>query len=664
MRTTLSLNGSWDLAESPNGDQIPSTFLAQVPVPGLVDLARPRLAKVGMLRHSYYWYRRSFDVPEAVRDRATLRIGKARYGAHVWLNGIPVGVHYGCFTGGTFDVAKYIRSGANELVVRVGTPPTLPPWVPWGQDYEKSRYIPGIYDDVTLTLSGTPHIANVQVAPRLQAGAAEIEVSVVNQSRVGQTVPVAVTIRPVQGTDVAGRATATVQLEPGATRNVRLLVPVETVHLWSPEDPFLYSAVCSTEADAVTVRFGMREFRYDAATRRAYLNGAPYRLRGSNITLYRFFEDHQRGTLPWDHAWVRRLLAEIPKSLHLNSFRFCIGIAPRFWYDIADEAGLLIQDEFPIWGYDHQWSTNEIIREFTEWLEESWNHPSIVTWDACNETHSGVLGTKVIPVVRRLDLSNRPWDNGYDAPAGPDDPVEDHPYKFLSSSFDLAHLADDPGTQSPNSGAARDRAVVINEYDWLWLQRDGSPTTLSDRVYRRLLGEKAADPDACRDLYAYLMAVLTEFWRARRQAAAVQYFCYLGYSRPDGETSDNFVDLQNLRLEPRFQERMADAMAPFGVCLDFFASTLPGGRNHDLTVQVINDRQDAQRGALALQLVQGEQILDSVEQRVEVDADAVGRYTLTLAVPAQTGSCELVATLRPATDPGRVVRSIRRVVVS
>ena len=37
----------------------------------------------------------------------------------------------------------------------------------------------------------------------------------------------------------------------------------------------------------------MREFRFDTATRRAYLNGKPYFLRGSNITLHRFFEDPQ-----------------------------------------------------------------------------------------------------------------------------------------------------------------------------------------------------------------------------------------------------------------------------------------------------------------------------------------------------------------------------------
>ena len=41
-----------------------------------------------------------------------------------------------------------------------------------------------------------------------------------------------------------------------------------------------------------------------------------------------------------------------------------------------------------------------------------------------------LFGEKIIPAVRGLDLSNRPWENSYNPPAGPDDPVEDHPYEF------------------------------------------------------------------------------------------------------------------------------------------------------------------------------------------------------------------------------------------
>jgi len=90
------------------------------------------------------------------------------------------------------------------------------------------------------------------------------------------------------------------------------------------------------------------EFRFDTVTQRAYLNGRPYFLRGSNITLHRFFEDTESGTLPWNEAWLHRLLVVI-RSNALERLRFCIGPVPDRWLEIADENGLLIQNEYMVW---------------------------------------------------------------------------------------------------------------------------------------------------------------------------------------------------------------------------------------------------------------------------------------------------------------------------
>jgi hypothetical protein len=43
--------------------------------------------------------------------------------------------------------------------------------------------------------------------------------------------------------------------------------------------------------------------------------------------------------LPWDEAWVRKLLVDIPHRMHWNYFRFCIGPVPDRWLEICDEAG-------------------------------------------------------------------------------------------------------------------------------------------------------------------------------------------------------------------------------------------------------------------------------------------------------------------------------------
>jgi hypothetical protein len=105
------------------------------------------------------------------------------------------------------------------------------------------------------------------------------------------------------------------------------------------------------------------------------------------------------------------------------------------WLDIADEVGLLLQYEYAIWTgrfpWRHElWKTEELIDEFKEFVQDNWNHPSIAIWDASNETTCDALREKVIPAVRHLDLSNRPWDNGYSVPQGTGDAYEDHPYIF------------------------------------------------------------------------------------------------------------------------------------------------------------------------------------------------------------------------------------------
>ena len=118
--------------------------------------------------------------------------------------------------------------------------------------------------------------------------------------------------------------------------------------------------------------------------------------------------------------------------------------------------------------------------------------------------------------------------------------------------------------------------VLINEYGWLWLDREGQPTCLTEKVYASLLGNEST-VEQRRVLYARYLAALTEFWRCHRQCAGVLHFCGLGYSRPGnkprpegGATSDHFQDVAMLEFEPHFVEYVGDAFNPLGIMLDFW----------------------------------------------------------------------------------------------
>ena len=134
-----------------------------------------------------------------------------------------------------------------------------------------------------------------------------------------------------------------------------------------------------------------------------------------------------------------------------------------------------------------------------------------------------------------------------------------------------------PNGKAPISPTAH--ALILNEYGWTWLNRDGSPTELTKDLYPRLLPANATAEDRLA-LNAYLLGGITEFWRAYRQYAAVLHFVYLMSSDPLGYTADHFRDVEKLELEPHFRDYMSHAFAPLGVYLSFWQPETGGGQAH------------------------------------------------------------------------------------
>jgi len=672
-RTVLSLDGMWEIAEG-SMETMPARFDHRVQVPGLVDLAKPPFEEVGVksAKREAFWYRRTFKIDGPVPAVALLKIHKACYGTRVFLNGELVGDHLPCFTPGYFDLRSRLKgNGAeNELVVRVGAFRTsIPDTYPDGWDFEKIKYIPGIYDSVELILTGASRIVRVQIVPDVPAST--IHAFVTMRYDGGSTQPnlspdprmrylnIDLAVHEVtSGKQVNRVSRLDFLLGSNGEQTEKFDIPIEKAQLWSPERPFLYELKTNIGTDAVKTRFGMRSFRFDKATGRAILNGRRYFMRGTNVCIYRFFEDPSRGDRPWREEWVRRLHLAF-QSMHWNSIRYCIGFPPEAWYRVCDELGFLIQDEFPIWYLGREkWpaalKSDEIAKEYTEWMQERWNHPCVVIWDAQNETVTEETG-KAIAAVRNLDLSNRPWDNGWAPPQGPDDPVESHPYMFYNPNFKLADIAGHSAVPSLREGQAG-HPIIINEYGWLWLNRDGKPTTLTKKAWENLLGPDAT-PEQLRYTYARYLAAKTEFWRSHRTCAAVMHFCGLGYSRPDGQTSDHFMDLEKLTLEPHFETYMRNAFAPVGLMIDEWAEELPAGEKHDIPVIVINDLYTDWKGTVRFRIIRDERTIS--EQSEKCEAAALGEKHLTFAatVPIELGKYQFVAEL---VQPGaESVRSLR-----
>lgn len=673
-RRAISLDGMWDVAEG-SMDPAPSKFEHQVPVPGLADMAKPSFEEVGKKseKRQAFWYRRTFTVEGEIPDAAILKIHKARYGTKVFLNGEFIGEHLPCFTPAILDIKKYLKGKGeqNELIIRVGADrECLPEGMPTGWDFEKYLYIPGIYDSVEVVLTGSPHISSVQTVPQIDKDRVRVVVELDNRDR-RDKIRVNYTLREVRTGKTLGVGGFS---DPNTSKDEKIIadfdVPILDCRLWSPEDPFLYELELNTAGDTVKVRFGMRSFHFDKESRRAILNGKPYFMRGTNVCIFRFFEDSMRGDRPWRKEWVRRLHQKF-KTMHWNSIRYCIGFPPEIWYEIADEEGFLIQDEFPIWLLDkapESPKSEAIAEEYAEWMRQRWNHPCVVIWDAQNESVTEETG-KAIQKVRHLDLSNRPWENGWAEPQSPTDCVESHPYLFIKAwqgrkAFklaDMANVSPIPYLRDPQKKLQA--PIIINEYGWLWLNRDGTPTTLTKAVYDSLLGTSPTTEQR-RLLYARYLAAKTEFWRCHRKVAGVLHFCGLGYSRPGfeprpqgGATSDHFLDIEKLEFEPNFEKYVKDAFSPVDLMIDKWGEQLPAGEEIVVPVFVINDLYKDWKGTVRLRILRGGKIIS--EQSKDCTVAGLGREILSFkeTVPSRQGQCQLVAEL--LANGGVPVRSLR-----
>ncbi len=627
-RQIINLNGSWEIAKTDSMTFIPTEFKSKIEVPGLVDMSGPKIdSQDSAYNNSVYWYKRSFSMEDLTFPIVQLKINKSAYHTWVFVNKKLVGENVYNFTPSLFELKPFLNTGSteNEIIIAVGCRNNLPDTVVNGHDFEKIKYTPGIYDDVKLILSGYPFISNIQTVPDIVNENLRIVAEI--KSNPGTTwMEVSYVLREAVSKKEIAHGSVKQDIKSGTTlQNVDFTVKMADCKLWTPENPFLYDLELNTSGDNSKTRFGMHTFAVSRDSAVFLLNNKPYFLRGTNVCIFRFFEDPERENLPWNSKWVNKLHSRF-KEMNWNSIRYCIGFPPEKWYETADSLGLLIQDEFPVWTgggkggfekFQKKISSKQLSAEYLGWMRERWNHPCVAVWDGQNESVNDTTG-KAIKVVRTHDLSNRPWDNGWAPPVGESDAIEAHPYLFsqyfdgknpsnegylkdLFSTVRIPHFSPNEFNPRPNGGRYKN-PVIINEYSWLWLNRNGTTTTLTDRVYRIVFPE-AITPDQKFEACAKNTAILTEYWRAYRKCAGIMHFCGLGYSRsgkPRGQTSDNFTDIKLLIYEPHFVKYVKPAFNPVGLMIELWEKSYVPSSEISVPVHVFNDLEEEWKGSVKL----------------------------------------------------------------
>lgn len=690
-RTTISLNGEWDFDQTELAFP-PRKYTRKIPVPGLVHLARPKISQyekffkkpdgVELVEQfnflerdytpMYNWYKRKVFIDEKFKDEQLfLTIKKSQYVTRVFVNGHEVGASMECYTPMDFNITSAVKYGSdNEILIQVGDRAWLPSEAAGGTDKEKVHYLPGIWDDVFITATGKMRVDKVLFLPSLAKGLVTVKTLVRSlyppQMLYGDKMKDSCKIEFCVKEKTTGRIVGKKMIEGEAKRDNRTYfetsISLDNPKAWTPDSPFLYEGEVSVYdqdelVDRYSVNFGMRDFSRKGKF--FTLNGDKFYLRGSNITLQRFFEDPDCQALAWDREWVKKLMVDLPKSIDWNAMRICVGIVPDFWYDLCDEYGIVLQNEWLYW-QNHGWD-EQVRKEYTNWVWSDGNHPSIVIWDAINENWDSYIGNTLIPELKELDPT-RIWDAGYmtsDQMGTNDEMDEPHPYRALT----LMHSSElnDYFKNNPyNLGALHENWVgfssildagvpqLVNEYGWIWLWRDGRPSKLTLNNYNYYLGENAT-PEQCRELQAYWLELETEWLRSERSVGGILAFCHLINNY--GFTGDWFInDIKDLEPSPAFRW-FKHCFAPSAVFIDLadrrytkHLEPLKPGSDLVFNLVGVNDLNKESSGKVLMKLLDEKgTIISTQEESIVIEPFGKRLQPCLLKLPSKVGGYLLIA---------------------
>lgn len=328
-------------------------------------------------------YRRDIRVPSAWKDDIIRLHFEAVYEtAYIYVNGRYVGYHRGGYTPFEFRVEDLLKIGENNVIsVVANNRYRRGAWWPWG----------GISRDVALVRNKPLRINRLQVTPDVdlhtKKGEVEISYRLENNALHKNDVEICVQLfTDNRYTSVLQDTSYTVAvLDEQSTMQKLTLRLADAVKLWHIDYPNLYGCEITISQGGQTLHqqrtaFGFR--KVEIKGQQLLLNGEPVKLAGFNRV-----QDH-RAVGNTEPLWLIRKDLDHMKSLGCNLTRMMHApLAPEL-LDYADQIGMLIIQEIPVWGVEdpQAFENNPLTRHWLrEMVERDYNHPSVIGWSMGNE---------------------------------------------------------------------------------------------------------------------------------------------------------------------------------------------------------------------------------------------------------------------------------------
>ncbi len=371
----LSLDGTWDFALSEG------TPWSTIRVPGCWEAQ-------GYSKHidGPACYRREVLIPSAwAGQRIFVEFDAVSYACTVRCNGEKVGEHRGLWTPFAFDITAAVRSGQpNVIELEVYKP---------GERYPMRSCLAGFLPDVATTFGGiwqsvrlralSIGLSDLLIDPDPDAGQLRIRCQ-------------AITFGPglvnrMWEVDVLqdGRRVASRYLPTGIDGALDTTLAVPDPILWSPQHPALYTVLIRLSQGGKTLveakeRIGFR--RLSASGEQLLFNGRPVCLRG--VLSWGWDPDR---IAPTFNAQQARDEMHRVRSLGFNLIKLCLFVPNQTYFDIADEEGLFLWQEWPLWLPQITPEMRaQAPAEYAELMRLTRHHPSVVLYSLGCELSTSV----------------------------------------------------------------------------------------------------------------------------------------------------------------------------------------------------------------------------------------------------------------------------------
>jgi hypothetical protein len=430
-----SLAGEWQVRLDPkivgasqNWISPDARFEQKINLPGTTDEAglgvplamKPIVSKEGLARlhrkTSFIgpvWYRRTVEIPQDWEGRRiTLLLERVIWESQVWIDGQAVGKQNSLSAPHVFDLGS-IAPGRHELVIRVDNRQQFDV----GRSHAYIEDTQSIWNGIVgkIELRATPPVWIDTVRVELDPAKAGAEIRISNTTgQKGEG-----TLRgKLTGLGIDEVINAPVQWD-ATGGSVFLDFKNKNLPLWSEFTPRLCKLVLTLQtpvgSDSQEISCGFRKIATDGPA--LLLDGQRIFLRGTHegVTF------PLTGYAPMDVEGWRRVF-KILKEWGLNHLRFHSYCPPEACFTAADEEGIYLQAELPLWtgdlGKPGDAGRMKWIREEAKRIFEAYgNHPSLVLFSLGNELHGKYEFMKTLLAElqqadpRRLytSTSNRLW---------------------------------------------------------------------------------------------------------------------------------------------------------------------------------------------------------------------------------------------------------------